>query len=106
MGLKGEVGYLKEKLLAANQARDMLKERLDELLEDQNSIATEAQNAQVEIDGLKAKLAEQIKKATELEKQVEQLKAVIREVQTKLEQQAAEQQAGKHDTNEPPAPKP
>jgi peptidoglycan hydrolase CwlO-like protein len=75
------------------------------LLEDQNSVATETQNDEVEIDDFKAKLAEQTKKANELEKQVEQLKAVIRQVQIKLEQQAAEQQAEKHEANESPAPK-
>jgi len=92
MGLKGEVSYLREKLLAANQARDILKQQVDELLEDHNSIATESQNAEVEIEGLKAKLAEQTRKANELEKQIEQLKAIAREFQAKVDQQKNEEQ--------------
>jgi hypothetical protein len=74
---------------------------MNQLLEDQNAASTGEQTAQAERDKLKTMLAEQIKKSSELEKQVEQLKAIIREVQTKLELQATEQQGQKNEMNEP-----
>jgi len=83
--LKGEISYLKEKLQTANVARDKLRKQSDELIEDKEAVTTDVQDAQQEVDNLKALLAEQTKKANELQKQVDQLKAVIREFQTRIE---------------------
>jgi chromosome segregation ATPase len=85
VALKGEVSFLKDRLQTANQARDKLQKQLDQLFEDKEAVTTDAQDALKENDSLKALLAEQTKKTDELQKQVEQLKAVIRELQTKIE---------------------
>lgn len=89
VALKSEVSFLKEKLLKANQARDQLREQLNESLQEHDTVATEAQDAVGEIENLKAKLAEQTKKSAELEKQVDQLKGITRELQTRLDEQKA-----------------
>ena len=83
--LKGEASYLREQLLTANQAQDKLKEQVDLHLEEKDAVITEAQDSQQESDKLSTLLAEQTKKATELEKQVVQLKAVIRELQSRID---------------------
>ena len=98
--LKSEVSYLNEKLAAANQARDNLQKTLDLLLEDKDATMTDAEDAQQENDKLKTLLAEQIKKTGELEKQVETLKTVLRELQARTEQQKGEEQPK---TTEPPS---
>jgi len=85
VGLKGEISYLKEKLQTANQARDKLQQQLDQLLEERDIVVTEADSAQEQSDKLATTLAEQTKKAGELDKQVELLKGVIRELQTRIE---------------------
>jgi uncharacterized coiled-coil DUF342 family protein len=58
---------------------------MDKLFEDQNAVTTDADDLQKENDKLKKVLAEQVKKGNELGKQVETLKAVIRELQTRIE---------------------
>jgi len=99
--LKGEAAYLRDKLQTIEKSRADLESQINQLLEDQNAAATGEQTVEAERDKLKTMLAEQMKKSAELEKQVEQLKAVIREIQTKLEQQAADQ---KREPNEPSKP--
>ena len=64
----------------------------DQLLEDKDAAMTETQDAQQESDNIKAMLVGQTKKAGELEKQVQQLKAIIRELQAKIEQLKATEQ--------------
>ena len=98
--LKSEVSYLNEKLAAANQAKDNLQIQLGQLIEDSNSTTTDAENVQQENDKLKTLLAEQIKKTGELEKQVETLKTVLRELQARTEKQKGEEQPK---TTEPPS---
>jgi len=83
--LKSEISYLNEKLASATQARDRIQIQLDKLLEDQNAVTTDADDLEKENGKLKKVLAEQIKKSNELGKQVENLKAVIRELQTRIE---------------------
>jgi len=89
--LKGEISYLKDKLQTVTLTRDDLQEQLDQSLKEHDDDATETQNSQQEIDNLKAMLAEQNKKAGELERQVEQLKTIIREFQARIEQKDANQ---------------
>ena len=98
--LKSEVSYLNEKLAAANIAKDNLQIQLGQLIEDSNSTTTDAENVQQENDKLKTHLAEQIKKTGELEKQVETLKMVLRELQARTEKQKGEEQPK---TTEPPS---
>ena len=83
--LKSEISYLNEKLDAANQARDKIQIQMAKLLEDQNAVTTDATDLQSENDKLRKVLAERIKKGNELTKQVETLKAVIRELQATIE---------------------
>lgn len=85
VALKGEISFLKDRLQTANQARNKLQNQLDQLNEDKEAVTTDAQDALQENDKLKSLLAEQTKKTDELQKQVEQLKAVIRELQKKIE---------------------
>ena len=85
--LKSEVSYLNEKLATANQARDNIQKKLDLLIEDANAVTTDAQDLEQENIKLRKLLAEQLKKNGESEKQMENLKAVIRELQTRIEQQ-------------------
>jgi len=87
VALKSETSFLKEKLLAANLAKAQLHDQLNQSLEEHDTTATEAQDAAGEIDTLKTKLAEQTKKSADLEKQVDQLKGIIRELQTRLDEQ-------------------
>jgi hypothetical protein len=102
--LKGEAGYLRDRLQTVEKSKADLENQMNQLFEDQNETATGEQTAQAERDKLKTMLAEQMKKSAELEKQVEQLKAVIREIQTKLELQA--EQGQKREINEAPGTKP
>jgi chromosome segregation ATPase len=83
--LKSEISYLNEKLVAANNARDKIQIQLDKLTEDQNAVTTDADEFLKENDNLKKMLAEQVKKGNELKIQLENLKAVIRELQTRIE---------------------
>ncbi len=83
--LKGQISYLRDKLQTAELARDKLRKQSEELIEDKEVSTTDVQDAQQEIDNLKAQLAEQTKKANDLQKQVDQLKAVIREFQARIE---------------------
>jgi chromosome segregation ATPase len=83
--LKGEVSYLNEKLQTANQDKDKLQQQLDDLLKERDTVITEADNSLEQTDKLTTVLAEQIRKANELQKQVEQLKAVIRALQSRIE---------------------
>jgi chromosome segregation ATPase len=85
VALKGEISFLKDRLQTANQARNKLQNQLDQLNEDKEAVTTDAQDALQENDKLKSLLAEQTKKTDELQKQVDQLKAVIRELQKKIE---------------------
>jgi chromosome segregation ATPase len=83
--LKSEISYLNEKLVAANASRDKVQIQLDTLIQDQNAVTTDADYLQKENDKLKKVLTEQIKKGIELGKQVESLKEVIRELQTRID---------------------
>ena len=83
--LKGQISYLKDKLQTAELAKDKLRKQSEELIEDTEASTTDVQDAQQEIDNLKAQLAEQTKKANDLQKQVDQLKAIIREFQARIE---------------------
>ena len=85
VALKGEISFLKDRLQTANRARDKFQKQSDDLIEDKEAVTTDAQDALRENDKLKALLAEQTKKTDELQKQVDQLKAVIRELQKKIE---------------------
>jgi chromosome segregation ATPase len=82
--LKSETSYLNEKLAAANQARDNAQIQLSQVIEDSNTVTTDADDLQQENDKLRKLLAEQLKKNNELEKQIETLKMAIREIQTKI----------------------
>ncbi|MGB7581148.1 MAG: hypothetical protein WBL85_01700 [Sedimentisphaerales bacterium] len=83
--LKSEISYLNEKLVTANQARDNMQIQLDQMIKDSNSAVTNTDNIQQENDKLRKLLAEQLKKNNELEKQVEYLKMVIREIQARID---------------------
>jgi chromosome segregation ATPase len=101
VALKGEISYLKEKLQTANQAQNKLQKQLDELLEENNAATKDTLDTQQETNNLKAMLAEQTKKAGDLAKQVEQLKAVIRELQVKIEKpKTAEPPKAEGDANQ------
>jgi len=103
--LKGEISYLRQNLQTENQARDNLQQKLDQLLEEKDTAITEAQDNQQQNDNLVLVLAEQTKKANDLEKQVEQLRAVILELQAAIEQQITEQPQSTEqiqDINNPP----
>jgi chromosome segregation ATPase len=83
--LKSEIGYLNEKLAAANLARDNMQIQLDQVTKDSNSAVTNEDNILQENEKLRKLLADQLKKNNELGKQIETLKAVIRELQTRME---------------------
>jgi chromosome segregation ATPase len=83
--LKSEIGYLNEKLVTANQARDNMQIQLDQVIKDSNTAVTNEDNIQQENDKLRKLLTDQLKKNNELEKQLETLRMVIRELQTRIE---------------------
>jgi len=83
--LKSEISYLNEKLITANQARDNMQIQLDQVIKDSNSAATNEDDLQQENDKLRKLLADQLKKNNELEKQLETLRTVIRELQARIE---------------------
>lgn len=83
--LKSEISYLNEKIVTANQARDNMQIQLDQVIKDSNTVVTNTDNIQQENDKLRKLLAEQLKKNNELEKQVETLGTVIRELQFRIE---------------------
>ena len=83
--LKSEISYLNEKLVAANQARDNMHIQLDQVIKDSNSAVTNEDNIQQENDKLRKLLADQLKKNNDLEKRIENLKGVIRELQARME---------------------
>ncbi|MGA2678940.1 MAG: hypothetical protein ABSF37_06515 [Sedimentisphaerales bacterium] len=83
--LKSEISYLNEKLVTANQARDNMQIQLDQVIKDSNAAVINADDIQQENDKLRKLLAEQLKKNNELEKQVETLRTVIRELQARMD---------------------
>jgi len=83
--LKSEISYLNEKLVTANQARDNMQIQLDQVIKDSNAAGTNEDNIQQENDKLRKLLADQLKKNNEQEKQLETLRTVIRELQTRME---------------------
>ncbi len=97
--LKSEISYLNEKLVTANQARDNAQIQLDHMIKDSNSAVTNEDNIQQENDKLRKLLAEQLKKDNELEKRIENLKAVIRELQARIEQPPVTEQTPKDKQN-------
>ena len=98
--LKGETSYLKERLKTTEQARDNLQQQLDAILKEQEIVTGDTQQ---EINNLRIAFVEQIKKAIELQKQVDQLKAVIRELQTVIEQKPENKsQRTEQEINQPP----
>ena len=97
--LKSEISYLNEKLVTANQARDNAQIQLDQMIKDSNSAVTNEDNIQQENDKLRKLLAEQLKKDNELEKRIENLKAVIRELQARIEQPPVTEQTPKDKQN-------
>jgi chromosome segregation ATPase len=83
--LKSEISYLNEKLAAAILARDNKQIQLDKVIEDSNTVTTDADNLQQENDKLRKLLAEQLKKNNEMGRQIETLKTVVREIQARIE---------------------
>jgi chromosome segregation ATPase len=98
--LKGKSSYLREQLQTTTQGRDNLQWQMEQLLEEHNVAVTDFYNAQEEVDHLKAMLAEQTKKALELQEQVDRLKAVIRELQVRFERQDTNEIKMAEDANE------
>ena len=97
--LKGEASYLKERLKTTEQARDKLQQQLDDVLKEHDIITS---NTQQETNNLRTAFVEQLKKTLELQNQVDQLKAVIRELQTIIEKKpASDSQTPEHQTEEP-----
>jgi chromosome segregation ATPase len=82
--LKSEISYLNEKLAAANMARDNMQIQLDQMIKDSNSAVTSTDDIQQENEKLRKLLADQLKKNKELEKQLETLRTVIRELQARM----------------------
>jgi chromosome segregation ATPase len=83
--LKSEISYLNEKLAAATLARDNMQIQLDKVIEDSNTVTTDADNLQQENDKLRKLLTEQLKKNNELGRQVETLKTAVHEIQARIE---------------------
>jgi chromosome segregation ATPase len=82
--LKSEISYLNEKLAAANLARDNMQIQLSHVIEDNNAVATDADDLQKENGKLRKLLAEQLKKNNDLGMQIETLKTAIHEIQAKI----------------------
>jgi uncharacterized coiled-coil DUF342 family protein len=83
--LKGEASYLRERLKTTEQARDNLQQQLDDILTEHETATGDTQQ---EINNLRTAFVEQITRTLELQKQVDRLKAVIRELQTSIEQKS------------------
>ena len=83
--LKSEISSLNEKLAAANLARDKMQVQLDQVTKDSSKVITSEDSIQQENDKLRKLLAEQLKKNKDMQKQMEMLKDVIRELQARIE---------------------
>lgn len=89
LNLKTQKALLNEKLRTATLARDQLARQLNELIEQHDELADEAENSQQSNEQLIVLLEEQVKKVTVLQKQNEQLKAVVEQLRTIIKQQQA-----------------
>lgn len=89
LNLKAQKALLNEKLKTATLAQDRLAKQLSELSRQRDDLADEAENSQQSNEQLIVLLEEQVKKATVLQKQNEQLKAVVEQLRTTIEQQQA-----------------
>lgn len=87
LGLKAEKAFLREKLQTATLAHEQLANQLNDLLEEHDDLAGEAEDAQQSSEQLITLLAEQVKKVTVLQEQNDQLKAVIEQLQATIKQQ-------------------
>ncbi len=87
LGLKAEKAFLKEKLQTATLAHEQVANQLNDLLEEHDELAGEAEDAQQSSEHLITILAEQVKEVTVLQEQNDQLKAVIEQLQATIKQQ-------------------